>query len=82
MKIRIPAVIRRVLIAIAFCCVAGKFVGQTPNELGVRPAQSAPKHQGFLDYALGKVNPHDTDYGSKMPSPDTRSTISTSGRMS
>ena len=68
MKMRIPAVIRRVLIAIAFCCVAGQFVGQTPSEPGVQTPQSAPKRQGFFDYALGKVNPHDTDYGSKMAS--------------
>ena len=68
MKMRVPAVIRQVLIAIAFCCVAGQFVGQTPSEPGVQTLQSAPKRQGFLDYALGKVNPHDTDYGSKMAS--------------
>jgi hypothetical protein len=67
MKMRVPA-IRQVLIAIAFSCVAGPFVGQTPNEAGVQTAQSAPKRQGFLDYALGEVNPHDTDYGSKMAS--------------
>lgn len=66
MKIRIPAVIRRVLIATAFCCVATRFVGQTPSEPGVHAPQLAPKRQGFFDYALGKVNPHDTDYGSKM----------------
>ena len=68
MKMRVPAVIRWVLIAVAFCCVAGQFVGQTPSEPGVQTLQSAPKRQGFLDYALGKVNPHDTDYGSKMAS--------------
>ena len=68
MKMRVPAVIRQVLIAIVFCCVAGQFVGQTPSEPGVQALQSAPKRQGFLDYALGKVNPHDTDYGSKMAS--------------
>ena len=68
MRMRVPAVIRQVLIAIVFCCVAGQFVGQTPSEPGVHALQSAPKRQGFLDYALGKVNPHDTDYGSKMAS--------------
>ena len=65
---RSSAIIRWVLIAVAFCCVAGQFVGQTPSEPGVQTLQSAPKRQGFLDYALGKVNPHDTDYGSKMAS--------------
>ena len=68
MRMRVPAVIRQVLIAIAFCCVAGQFVGQTPGEPSVQTLQSAPKRQGFLDYALGKVNPHDTDYGSKVAS--------------
>ena len=68
MKMRIPAVIRQVLIAIAFCCVAGRFFGQNPSEPGVHALQSAPKRQGFLDYALGKVNPGDTDYGFKMAS--------------
>ena len=47
MKMRIPAVIRQVLIAIAFCCVAGQFVGQTPSEPGVQTLQSAPKRQGI-----------------------------------
>jgi hypothetical protein len=68
MKMRVPAVIRQVLIAIVFCCVAGQFVGQTPSEPDIQVLQTAPKRQGFLDYALGKVNPHDTDYGSKMAS--------------
>jgi hypothetical protein len=68
MKMRVPAVIRHVLIAIAFCCVVGRSVGQAPSEPGVQALQSVPKRQGFLDYALGKVNPHDTDYGSQMAS--------------
>ena len=66
MKMRIPAVIRQVLIAIAFCCVASQFFGQTPSEPGVHALQSAPKRQEFLDYTLGKVNPRDKDYGFKM----------------
>lgn len=68
MKMRIPAVIRRVLMATALCCVATQFVGQTPNEPGVQASHLAPKRQGFFDYALGKVNPNDTDYGSRMVS--------------
>src|SRR3569833_3927907 len=68
MKIRIPAVIRWVLTATALCCVATQFVGHTANEPGVHASQLAPKRQGFFDYALGKVNPHDTDYGSRMVS--------------
>jgi hypothetical protein len=68
MKIRSSSVIRWMLIAIAFCSVAGPSLGQTQSEPGARTAQAAPKRQGFFDYALGKVNPHDTDYGSKMVS--------------
>jgi hypothetical protein len=68
MKIRGSAVIRWMVIAIAFCCVAGPSFGQTQSEPGAQTAQSPPKRQGFLDYALGKVNPHETDYGSKMVS--------------
>jgi len=67
-KIRVPAVIRQVLIAIALCCVVGPSFGQAQSEPGTQTAQSAHKRQGFLDYALSKVNPHDTDYGSKMAS--------------
>ena len=29
---------------------------------------AAPKHQGFFDYALGKINPHGIDYGASMES--------------
>ena len=68
MKIRRADVIRWMLIAIVLCCVAGPSFGQTQSEPGAQTVQSAPKRQGFLDYALGKVNPHDTDYGSKMAS--------------
>jgi hypothetical protein len=68
MKMRVPAVIRQVLIATAFCSVTGQSFSQTQSEPGARTTQSAPKSQGFFDYALGKVNPHDTDYGSKMAS--------------
>jgi hypothetical protein len=65
---RSSAVIRWMLIAIAFCCVAGPSCGEIQSEPGARTAQSAPKRRSFLDYTLGKVNPRDTDYGSKMVS--------------
>jgi hypothetical protein len=68
MKMRSSAVIRWVFISIAFCCVAGQTFGQTESESGARTSQSVPKRQGFFEYALGKVNPHDTDYGSRMVS--------------
>ena len=68
MRMRAPAVIRWALIAIALCCTAGPSFGQTQSEPGAPTAQSAPKRQGFFDYALGKVNPRNTDYGSKIAS--------------
>jgi hypothetical protein len=68
MKMRRADVIRWMPIAIVLCCVTCPSFGQTQSEPGAQTAQSAPKRQGFLDYALGKVNPHDTDYGSKMAS--------------
>jgi hypothetical protein len=68
MKMRSSAVIRWVLIAIALCCVAGQSFGQTQSEPGARTAQSAPRRQGFFDYALGKVNPRDKDYGASIES--------------
>jgi len=71
MKIRGADVIRWMVIAIVLCCVAGPSFGQTQSEPGARTAQSAPKRQGFFDYALGKANPRDTDYGSKMASART-----------
>ncbi|SRR6266567_1109735 len=71
MKMRVPAVIRQALIAIALCCVAGPSFGLTQSEPGAQTAQAAPKSQGFLDHALGKINPRDTDYGFKMASART-----------
>jgi hypothetical protein len=68
MKMCSSAVVRWVLVAITFCCVAGQFVGQTLNEPRAQTAQHAPGRQGFFDYALGKVNPHDTDYGARIVS--------------
>ena len=68
MKIRRADVIQWMLIAIVLCCVSGSSFGQTESEPGAQTVQSARKRQGFVDYALGKVNPHDTDYGSKMAS--------------
>ncbi len=68
MKIRRADVMQWMLIAIVLCCVAGPSFGRTESEPGAQTVQSARKRQGFIDYALGKVNPHDTDYGSKMAS--------------
>ena len=39
-------------------------------QTGLRPSapQPAAKHQGFFDYALGKINPHGNDYGASIES--------------
>ena len=65
---RSSPVIGWMLIAVAFCSVAGQSFGQAQSEPGARTAQSAPKRQGFIDYALGKVNPHDKNYGASIES--------------
>jgi hypothetical protein len=61
-------VIRSVVLVIALCGVNGQSFGQNPNQPGSRTAQLAPKRQGFFDYALGKINPCDKDYGASIES--------------
>lgn len=51
----------------------GRSLGQTPSAPNSAVAQLAPKRQGFLDYALGKINPRGNDYGASMAS--TRSAV-------
>jgi hypothetical protein len=68
MKMRSSAVIRCVVIAIAFCWVVGPSFGQAQSEPGARTAQSAPRRQGFFDYALVEVNPQDKNYGASIES--------------
>lgn len=38
-------------------------VSQSTDEPKPEPARSTQKPQGFFDYALGKINPQDRDYG-------------------
>jgi hypothetical protein len=63
MKMHSSGVVRSVVFVIALCGVNGQSFGQNANQPEPRTAQLAPKHQGFFDYALGKINPHDKDYG-------------------
>ena len=65
---RTPLIIRTIVFAISFCCVYGQSFAQTVNRPDSGAAQSAAKRQGFFDYALGKINPHDKDYGAAMES--------------
>jgi len=58
--IQLPAVI------LLFCAIAPDFVAQTQT---VQPEKTGPtlrQRQGFFDYALGKINPSNTDYGTAM----------------
>ena len=58
--IQLPAVI------LLFCAIAPGLVAQTQT---VQPEMTGPtqrQRQGFLDYALGKINPSNTDYGTAM----------------
>ena len=58
--IQLPAVI------LLFCAIAPGLVAQTQT---VQPEKTGPtqrQRQGFLDYAMGKINPSNTDYGTAM----------------
>jgi len=44
----------------------GDAVGQSNGQPTPAPTRSARRPQGFFDYALGKVNPQDNDYGSTI----------------
>ncbi len=37
-----------------------------PTKQGRAPTRSAQRPKGFLDYALGKINPQDKDYGTAI----------------
>ena len=58
--IQLPAVI------LLFCAIAPGLVAQTQT---VQPEKTGPtqrQRQGFFDYALGKINPSNTDFGTAM----------------
>ena len=65
---RMSVTIRFAAIAILLCCLHGHSLGQTLDRPTTPTSQSAPKRQGFFDYALGKINPHGIDYGASMES--------------
>jgi len=60
--------IRWAAIAILLCCMHGQSLGQTLDRPTTPTSQSSPKRQGFLDYALDKINPRGIDYGATMES--------------
>lgn len=65
---RVLRLIRMFVFAISLCCVYEPSVAQTLNRPASGSTQPAAKRQGFFDYALGKINPHDKDYGAAMES--------------
>lgn len=54
-----------VLAGLMFGTQRGAF-GQTLGQPQSAPTRSAQKPKGFFDYALGKVNPQDNDYGTAV----------------
>jgi hypothetical protein len=73
MKMHRSGIIRSLVLALALCGVNGQSFGQNATLPGSQTAQLAPKRQGFFDYALGKINPRDKDYGASVGS--ARSTL-------
>ena len=63
---RMSVTIRWAAIAMLICCMHGLSIGQTLDRPTTATSQSAPKRQGFFDYALGKINPRGIDYGASM----------------
>ena len=65
---RTPVILRAVTVALAFFYLSGPAIDQTPNRTGPSATQPPAKHQGFFDYALGKINPRGNDYGATLES--------------
>jgi hypothetical protein len=55
-------------VALVFFYLLGPSFGQTPNLPWSSTPQPPAKHQGFFDYALGKINPRGNDYGAALES--------------
>ena len=49
-----------------FSAIAPAMVAQTHSPQPEKTGQAARQRQGFFDYALGKINPANTDYGAAM----------------
>lgn len=68
MKMRRSTVVGGVILAVVLCCVSIQSVAENSSQASTRTVQTAPKHQGFFDYALGKINPHGRDFGASIES--------------
>jgi hypothetical protein len=51
---------------LVFCAIAPAPMAQTRTVQPQTAGQPVHQRQGFLDYALGKINPSNTDYGTAM----------------
>jgi len=60
--------IQLLIIPLLFCLAAPNMVGQTQSTSPQKAVQTQRQSQGFFDYALGKINPSNTDYGASMAS--------------
>jgi len=58
--IQLPAIV------LLFSAIAPALVAQTQTVQPQKTAQIARQRQGFFDYALGKINPSNTDYGAAI----------------
>jgi hypothetical protein len=58
--IQLPAIL------LLICAVAPALVAQTPTVPPGKSGQTLRQQQGFFDYALGKINPLNTDYGTTL----------------
>ena len=58
--------IQLLIIPLLFCLAAPNMVGQTQSTSPQKAVQTQRQSQGFFDYALGKINPSNTDYGTAM----------------
>ena len=68
MKMKRSVVVGGMILTLTICCGSAQSVAQDPSQAGTRTAQTAPKRQGFFDYASGKINPHDRDFGASIES--------------
>jgi hypothetical protein len=59
-------VIQLLMIPLLFCFAAPSMVGQTQSTSPQKAVQTQLQSQGFLDYALGKINPSNADFGATM----------------
>jgi hypothetical protein len=63
---RAQFLIRIVVFGFSLCCLCGQSLAEAPNQTVPGSPQSVAKREGFFDYALGKINPEDKNYGASM----------------